>query len=152
MLNLFTNETNVDSVKKIYQVNLQCDIQYILNIITGWKEVQSSIIKSTGGQYLLFFSHLLSLQTCFPHSYLYTYVPVRDGARFKYKLMGVFNLQKNNTNQLYESDFLNAGSCSILREYMTLQDVKHIIITVHTWTAFFLKHLANMSIKSSFQA
>jgi hypothetical protein len=42
---------------------------------------------------------------------------VRDGARFKYKLIGVmvyFNLPKINTNQYYESDFLNVGNCSIL--------------------------------------
>ncbi len=60
---------------------------------------------------------------------------VHDGARFKYKLMGVmvyFKPAKINTNQCYESDSLKVGNCSILREYMTLQDVKHIIITVHT--------------------
>ncbi len=46
----------------------------------------------------------------------------------------IFNLQKINTNQYYESDSLNVGNCSILREYMTLQDVKLIIITIHTCT------------------
>jgi hypothetical protein len=37
---------------------------------------------------------------------------VRDGARFKNKLMGVmvyFKPAKNNTNQYYESVSLNAG-------------------------------------------
>jgi hypothetical protein len=42
----------------------------------------------------------------------------------------IFNLRKINTNQYYESNSLKTGNCSILREYMTLQDVKRIIITV----------------------
>jgi hypothetical protein len=61
---------------------------------------------------------------------------VRDGARFKYKLTGVMvyflTCKKINTNQYYESDSLNAGSCNMLREYMTLQDDRHIKIPVHT--------------------
>ncbi len=41
---------------------------------------------------------------------------VRNGARFKNKLMGViFNLRKINTNQYYKSDSLNAG---IVARYM----------------------------------
>jgi hypothetical protein len=39
-------------------------------------------------------------------------VTVRDGARFKNKLMGVmvyFNLRKINTNQYYELDSLVSG-------------------------------------------
>jgi hypothetical protein len=63
-----------------------------------------------------------------------------------------FNLQKIHTNQYYESDSLNAGSCNMLREYMTLQDDIHIKITVHTWTAVFLKHLVTTSFMASFQA
>ncbi len=54
---------------------------------------------------------------------------VRNGARFKNKLIGVmvnFNLQKINTNQYYESVSLNAGNNSTIREYMTLQDDSYI--------------------------
>ncbi len=35
---------------------------------------------------------------------------------------------------------------------MTLHENEHIIITVHTWTAIFLKHLENTSFMASFQA
>ncbi len=47
-------------------------------------------------------------------------IPVRDGARFKNKLMGVmvyFLPAKINTNQYYESDSLNAG---IATRYVTV--------------------------------
>jgi hypothetical protein len=64
----------------------------------------------------------------------------------------IFNLRKINTNQYYESDYLNVANCSILQESTTLQDIEHIIITVSTWTAIFLKHLANTSFMASFQA
>jgi hypothetical protein len=58
----------------------------------------------------------------------------------------IFNLQ------YYKSDTLNVRDCSILQEYTTLQDIEHIIITVHTWTAIFLKRLANTSFMALFQA
>ncbi len=46
--------------------------------------------------------------------------------------MVYFQPAKNKHHQYYESDSLNAGSCNMLHEYMTLQDEKHTIITVHT--------------------
>jgi hypothetical protein len=44
----------------------------------------------------------------------------------------IFNLRKITTNQYYESDSLKAGNSNMICEYMTLQDNKCIIITVHT--------------------
>jgi hypothetical protein len=44
----------------------------------------------------------------------------------------IFNQRKINTNQYYKSDSLNARNCNMIRECMTLQDDKCIIITVHT--------------------
>jgi hypothetical protein len=57
----------------------------------------------------------------------YLFATVPDSSINSRESWFIFNLRKN-----YESDFLNVGDCSILREYMTLHDVKHIIITVHT--------------------
>ncbi len=82
-------------------------------------------------------------------------VTVRGGARFKYKhmrVMFILTCRKINTNQYYKLDSLKVGDCSMLWEYMTLQDVEHIIITVHTWTAIFLKHPRNTSFMALFQA
>ncbi len=73
-------------------------------------------------------------------------IPVCDDARFKNKPMGVtfiLNLRKTNTNQNYESDSLNAGNSDTIHEYITKRQC--IVITVHTWTAVFLLHLANTS-------
>jgi hypothetical protein len=47
----------------------------------------------------------------------------------------IFNLQKLNTNQYYESDFLSSGNGNgnnTIHECMALQDDNYIIITVLT--------------------
>jgi hypothetical protein len=69
---------------------------------------------------------------------LFTTVP--DSSINSWESWFIFNLRKINTNQYYKSDFLDAGNCNTLREHMILQDDKCILITVHTWTAVFLKH------------
>ncbi len=80
----------------------------------------------------------------------FVFATVPDSSVNSWESWIIFNLRKNNINQYFESDSLIIGNCSMSREYMTLQDVKHIIITVHNWTAIFLKHLANTSFMASF--
>jgi hypothetical protein len=63
-------------------------------------------------------------------NYLFATVP--DSSINSWESWFIFNLQKINTNQYYESDSLDVGNCSMLRGYITLLDVKHKSITVHT--------------------
>jgi hypothetical protein len=60
-------------------------------------------------------------------SILFAKVP--DSSINSWESWFIFNLRKINTNQSYESDSLNVGNCSILREYMTLRDNEHTMIT-----------------------
>ncbi len=64
----------------------------------------------------------------------------------------IFNLRKNKHQSILRIRFPGCRTCDMLREYMILQNDKHRIITVHTWTAVFLKHLANTSFIALFQA
>jgi hypothetical protein len=60
------------------------------------------------------------------------FATVPDSSINSWESWFIINLRKINTNQYYLSDSLNIGNCNIFREYMTLQDIEHIIITVHT--------------------
>jgi hypothetical protein len=85
-------------------------------------------------------------------------VTVRDGARFKYlnswESWFIFNLQKINTNQYYESVSLSARNCKhITRTHdITWKWAYNNYCTVPNWTAIFLEHLTNTSFMASFQA
>ncbi len=97
------------------------------------------------------FSQIVSIASRhFETVYLFAMVP--DSRINSWESWFIFNLWKINTNKHYESDSLNAGNSNMICEYMTLQDDKSIIITVHTWTAVLLKHLANTSFMASFRA
>ncbi len=64
----------------------------------------------------------------------------------------IFNLRKINANWYYKSVSLIVRNHKHITEHMTWHENEHIIITVHTWKANFLKYLANTPFMASFQA
>ncbi len=76
------------------------------------------------------------------------FATVPDSSINSWESWFIFNLGKINTNQCYESISLDMRNCK--HKYTTLHEC--MVITVHTWTAIFLEHLANTSFMASLQA
>ncbi len=84
----------------------------------------------------------------------FVFATVPDSSINSWESWFIFNLRKINTNQYYESVSLNIRNCKHITgtHNITWEWVYDTVITVHTWTAICLKHLANTSFMASFQA